>query len=74
MKDVPLVTKMSVGGLKQIQIISGSAKLRDRFLLGICSKWNLNFQNWSRALCLGAIEPTKRLAAQSTAFCLFEHL
>ena len=27
-----------------------------------CSKWNLNFQNWSKSLCLGVSEPTKRLA------------
>ena len=39
-------------------------------ILEICSKWNLNFQNWSKALCLGASEPTKRLAAQSTAYAL----
>ena len=31
---------------------------------------NLNFQNWSKALCLGVSEPTKRLAAQSTAYTL----
>ena len=34
------------------------------------SKWNLNFKNWSKALCLGVSEPTKRLAAQSTAYVL----
>ena len=31
---------------------------------------NLNFQNWSKALCLGVSEPTKWLAAQSTAYTL----
>ena len=31
---------------------------------------NLNFQNWSKALCLGVSEPTKRLAVQSTANAL----
>ena len=34
------------------------------------SKRNLNFQNWPKALCLGVSEPTKRLAAQSTADAL----
>ena len=33
-------------------------------------KWNLIFQNWSKALQLGVSEPTKRLAAQSTAYAL----
>ena len=37
--------------------------------LGKCSKWNLNFQNWSKALCLGVSEPVL-LAAQSTAYAL----
>ena len=36
--------------------------------LGKYSKWNLKFQNWSKSLCLGVSEPTKRLAAQSTAY------
>ena len=35
--------------------------------LGKCSKWNSNFQNWSKSLCLGISEPPKRLPAQSTA-------
>ena len=38
--------------------------------LGKCSKWDLNFQNWSKSLCLGVSEPTKRLAAQSKAYTL----
>ena len=46
------------------------SKLRNRVFLGKCTKWNLNFQNWSKALCLGVSEPTKRLAAQSTAYAL----
>ena len=46
------------------------SKLRNRVFLGKCSKWNLNFQNWSKPLCLGVSEPTKRLAAQSTAYAL----
>ena len=48
----------------------GRSKLRNRVFLGKCSKWNLNFQNWSKALCLGVSKPTKRLAAQSTACAL----
>ena len=35
-----------------------------------CLKWNLNSQKWSKSLCLGVSEPTKRLAAQSTAYAL----
>ena len=35
--------------------------------LGKCSKSNLNIENWSKALGLDVSEPTKRLAAQSTA-------
>ena len=31
---------------------------------------NLDFQNWSKALCLGVSDPTNRLAAQSTAYPL----
>ena len=38
--------------------------------LGKCLKWNLNFQIWSKVLCLGVSEPTKRLAAQSAAYAL----
>ena len=41
-----------------------------RVFLGKCTKWNLNFQNWSKALCLGVSGPTKRLAAKSTAYAL----
>ena len=41
----------------------GPSKLRNRVFLGKCSKWNLIFQNWSNALCLGVSKPTKRLAA-----------
>ena len=36
--------------------------------LGKCSKWNLNFQTLSKALCLGVSEPIKRITAQSTAY------
>ena len=32
--------------------------------LGKDSKWNLNFQNWSKALCLNVSEPKKRFTAQ----------
>ena len=39
-----------------------------RVFLGKCSKWNLDFKNWLKALCLGVSEPTKRLAVQSTAY------
>ena len=38
--------------------------------LGKCLKCNLNFQNWSNALCLSVSEPTKQLAAQRTAYAL----
>ena len=43
------------------------SKLRNRVFLGKCSKWNSKFQNWSKSLCLGISETTKRLPAQSTA-------
>ena len=46
------------------------SKSRNRVFLGKFSKWNSNFQNWSKALCLGVSEPTNRLAAQSTAYVL----
>ena len=39
-------------------------------LLEKCSEWNLNFQNWSKALRLVVSEPTKWLAAQSTEYAL----
>ena len=32
--------------------------------------WNINFQNWSKALCSGVSKPIKRLAAQSTAYAV----
>ena len=38
--------------------------------LGKCTKLNLNYRNWSKALCLGVSEPTKRLAAQNTGYTL----
>ena len=38
--------------------------------LGKCSKWNLNFQIWSKSFCLGVSEPTKQMAAQNTAYAL----
>ena len=38
--------------------------------LGKFWKWKLNFQNWSKTLCLVLSDPTKRLAAQSTAYAL----
>ena len=46
----------------------GPSKLRNCLFLGKCSKWNLNFQNWSKSLCLGVSEPTKQFAAQSTTY------
>ena len=38
--------------------------------LGKCLKWNLSFQNLSKALCLGVSEAMPQLAAQSTAYPL----
>ena len=32
------------------------------------SKWNLNFQNQSKVLCLGFSKPTKRFTAQSIGY------
>ena len=45
-------------------------KPKSRVYLREFSKWNLNFQNWSKALRLGVSEPTKRLAAPSKAYAL----
>ena len=64
MTDFSLVTKMSAGGTCLL------AKLRNCVFLGKSSKWNLNFQNWLKALWLGVFEPTKRLATQSAAYAL----
>ena len=61
------------GDDRRSQIITGSIQTitgSNCVFLGKCLKWNLNFQNWSKALCLGASEPAKRLAAQSTAYIL----
>ena len=44
----------------------GLSNLRNRVFFG----WNSNFQNWSKALCLGVSEPTKELAAQNTVNAL----
>ena len=55
---------------KKLQIISWSIKLRNCKLFEKFSKWKLNFQNWSKGFCLGVSEPTKRLAAHSTAYAL----
>ena len=38
------------------QIITGSSELKKRVFLGKCTKWNSNFQNFSKALCLGSSE------------------
>ena len=61
MTDVPLVPGHNNYWIRQ---------LRNHVFLGKYSKWNLNFQNWSKALCLGVSEPTRRLAAQNTAYAL----
>ena len=58
---------------RRSQIITGSIQTitgSNCVFLGKCLTWNLNFQNRSKALCLGASEPAKRLAAQSTAYIL----
>ena len=39
--------------------------------LGKCSKWNLDFENWPKSLCLGVSKPTKELDAKNTAYALF---
>ena len=46
------------------------SKQRNGAFLEKCSKWNLNYQTWLKALCLGVSEPTKQLAAQGTAYAL----
>ena len=46
----------------------GPSKLRNCVFLGKCSKWSLNFQDWSKSSCLGVSEPTKQFAAQSTTY------
>ena len=38
--------------------------------LSECFKWNLNFPDWSKELCLNVSEPTGRLAAQGKAYPL----
>ena len=50
------------------------SKLKNRVFLGKCLKWNLNFQNWSKSLCLAGVSaPTQWLpAAQSTAYALLK--
>ena len=56
--------------LNRCKSLLGPSKLINCVFLGKCSKWNLNFQNWSKSLCLGVSKPTKRLAVQSTAYAL----
>ena len=56
--------------LNNYKELLGLAKLRNCVFLGKSSKWNLNFQNWLKALWLGVFEPTKRLATQSAAYAL----
>ena len=46
------------------------SKQRNGAFLEKCSNWNLNYQTWLKALCLGVSEPTKQLAAQGTAYAL----
>ena len=53
-----------------MQIITGSVKTKKSCFSRKMFEMNLNFQNWSKALCLGVSEPTKWLAAQSTAYTL----
>ena len=56
--------------LNNYKELLGLSKLRNCVFLGKSSKWNLNFQNWLKALWLGVFEPTKRLATQSAAYAL----
>ena len=71
MTDFPLVTKnVCRWYLNSYKELLGLSKLRNCVFLGKCSKWNLNFQNWLKALWLGVFEPTKRLATQSAAYAL----
>ena len=53
--------------IHRYKYLVGPSELRNRKILGKCSKWYLNFQNWSNKMCLGVSETTKWLAAQSTA-------
>ena len=56
-------------GHKNVCLLDTS-KLRNRVFLRKCSKWNSNFQNWSKVLCLDVFEPTKWLAVQNTIYVL----
>ena len=70
--DVPQVTKTPVSGsyLNRYKLLLDPSKLENHVFLGRCLKWNSNFQNCSKSLYLGVSEPTKQLAAQSTAYAL----
>ena len=56
--------------LNRYKQLLGPSKLRNRVFLRKFSEWNSNFQNWSKAFCLGVSEPTNRLTALSTAYTL----
>ena len=57
---------------RYIQLL-GQSKLKNSVFFRKCCEWNSNFQNWSKALCLGVSEPTKRLAGQSAAYTYLQH-
>ena len=40
--------------LNRYKLLVDPSKLSNRVFLGKCWKWNLIFQNWSKALCLRA--------------------
>ena len=55
------------------KLLLGPSKLRNRMFLGKCTKWNLIFQNWSKALCLGVSEPTKRTTKKTKWLLRVQH-
>ena len=55
------------------KLLLGLSKLRNRMFLGKCTKWNLIFLNWSKGLCLGVSEPTKRTTKKTKWLLRVQH-
>ena len=70
MKDVPLLTKKSVGDFKQIQIITGSVEIEKMCVSWEMFKMAFKFSKLAKSLGLSVSKPRKGLAAHSTAYVL----
>ena len=70
MADVPLVTEMPVGGLKQMQIINGSVKTKKLCVSSKMFEMEFKFSKLVKSIVFRSLRPTDWLPVQSTACAL----